>query len=659
MSKFFYMKLAATNIKKNSQTYIPYILSCIGTVMMYYIMVALSKSSGLDKISGGDNLKLILSLGTQVIGFFAVIFLFYTNSFLMKRRKKEFGLFNILGMEKKHIAKVICFETLYVAFISLIVGILGGILLYKLMYLLLLKILNFEIALGFYVSTSAILATLILFSSIFLLTLLNTLRQIHLAKPIELLKGGQVGEREPKTKWLLVIIGILCLGAGYYIALTTESPLSALNLFFVAVILVIIGTYCLFTAISIVILKALRKNKKYYYKANHFTSISGMIYRMKQNAAGLASICILATMVLVMVSSTVSLYIGMEDVLRTRYPRNMMITTSDVSEEHIEDAQNTVSNTLTKHNVEAKNLLNYRYVDFPGIEVGNTFTVDSSMSYVSTGIKNLNFIPLEDYNRIKNKSLTLKEDEVFIYSNREEYEEDTLSIFDKSFKVKDKVDSFSANGWDSALVLGSHYIIVKDINVLEDIYHAQAEALGEMKSNYTYYLGFDLDTDKKESMAIYEDLRTTFNEKYTNSSIESVAEAKESFYSLYGGLFFLGIFLSILFILATVLIIYYKQISEGYEDKSRYEIMQKVGMSREEVKRSIGSQILTVFFLPLITAAIHIAFAFRVITKLLAILNLTNVTLFIWCTIGTILIFAIFYAIVYVVTARVYYNIVR
>ncbi|MBS4539608.1 ABC transporter permease [Clostridium sp. D2Q-11] len=659
MNRFFYMKLAYINIKKNSQTYIPYILSCIGTVMMYYIMYALSANKDLDNISGGAQLKSILFLGSFVIGFFAVIFLFYTNSFLIKRRKKEFGLFNILGMEKKHIAKIICFETLYVAFISFVAGILGGILLYKLMYLLLLKILNFEITLGFYVSTSAMFTTLVLFSIIFLLTLLNTLRQIHLAKPVELLKGGQVGEKEPKTRWLLVIIGLLCLGAGYYIAVTTESPISAINLFFVAVILVIIGTYCLFTAISIAILKALRKNKNYYYQANHFTSISGMIYRMKQNAVGLASICVLATTVLVMVSSTVSLYSGMEDVLRTRYPRNIMITSQGISNQHIENINDSVSNILDNHKVEAKNMFDYRYLSFLARQEDNTFTVDSDISYSTKNLINLNFIPLEDYNRIENKSLELNDDEIFIYSVREEYNKDTISIFDKKFKIKDKLNSFKENGWYSSLIIGTHYIVVKDMNVLKEIYQTKKEILEKNKSNPSYYLGFDLNTDEKESIAIYKNLRANLNEKYPDSFIESVASEKESFYSLYGGLFFLGIFLSILFLLATVLIIYYKQISEGYDDKIRFEIMQKVGMSHQEIKKSIGSQILTVFFMPLVVATIHIAFAFKVITKMLAILNLTNISLFVWCTIGSIAVFSLFYAIVYIVTARVYYNIVR
>lgn len=659
MSRFFYAKLAATNLKKNAQTYLPYILTCICTVMMYYIMGFLSENEGLGNMAGGSHMQTILSLGSYVIAIFATIFLFYTHSFLIKRRKKEFGLFNILGMEKKHISKVLMFETLYVAVISLGAGLLGGILFSKLIFMVLLKILNFEVPLGFSVSGPALAAVPLLFGGIFLLTLLNTLRQIHLAKPVELLKGGQTGEKEPQTKWLLVMIGTLSLGGGYYISLTTQSPLAALTQFFIAVILVMVGTYCLFTAGSIAVLKLLRRNKSYYYQTRHFTAVAGMMYRMKQNAIGLANICIMATAVLVMVSTTVSLYIGMEDVLRTRYPQNIMISTPVPAHQSAEGLQMSVHKVLAQHRLEGKNMLDYRYADFAGNQEGDTVITDESkISNASSSVRQFYVIPLEDYNRLTNRTASLGDNEIMIYSSRNVYEEDTLTVLNRTFTVKERLDSFFENSLDRVSIMGNYYIVVKDIDIVKAMEKARAEENGYDPSGYRYYLGFDLDANEAGISAVYQDIRTAVGSAYPDSRIESPVAAKASFFAVYGGLFFLGIFLGALFIMATVLIIYYKQVSEGYDDKARFEIMQKVGMSREEVKGSIRSQVLTVFFLPLLTAGIHIAFAFPIITKLLAVLNLTNVGLFAWCTVGTILVFALLYAIVYGLTAKVYYRIV-
>lgn len=659
MSKFFYPKLAATNIKKNYQTYIPYILTSIGTIMMYYIMKSISLDKGLDSMSGGGSLKTILAMGSFVIGLFSLIFLFYTNSFLIKRRKKEFGLFNILGMEKKHISKIMLFETIYVFFISIIIGILGGVVLSKLMYMLLLKLLKFEVPMGYTISFKAIYYTLILFGIIFLLTFINNLRQIHLAKPIELLSGGQVGEKEPKTKWLLTLIGLAALIGGYIIANTTESPLAALYMFFIAVILVIVGTYCLFTAGSIAFLKMLRKNKKYYYQTKHFTTVSGMMYRMKQNAVGLANICILSSAVLVMLSSTVSLYIGMEDVLRTRFERNILITSSDISEEYRNGVKDTTLKVLESHNIEPENILEYRNLGFAALREGDSFTDANNITNdLAKSIRMLYFIPLADYNSLNGTAYTLEDNEVFMVENGEKYTSDTVTIFDNTFDIKEQSDSSTEHLSLIRDITDSYYIIVNDLSQIEEIYNRQLEAYDTLASNYRYIYGFDINAESEESIQITKDLRTSFEGKYDDSYIESAEASRESFFSLYGGLFFLGLFLGGLFIMATVLIIYYKQISEGYDDKARFEIMQKVGMSRSEIKKSIRSQVLTVFFLPIVAAAIHIAFAFRLITKLLALLGLTNVVLFAWCTLGTLLVFALFYAVIYGLTARVYYRIV-
>jgi len=657
MSKIFYAKLALTNIKKNGKTYFPYIFAAISTIMMFYVMHFISINDGLNNMSGGDSLKIILYLGNYVIGLFSIIFLFYTNSFLIKRRKNEIGLYNILGMEKRHIAKVMFWETFFIASTSIILGLLSGILISKLMFLVLLKILGFEVPLGFIISKPSITITVILFGLIFILTLLNNLRQIHLSKPVELLKGGQVGEKEPKTKWIMTIIGIVCLSAGYYIALTTESPLTAIYLFFVAVILVIVGTYSLFTAGSIALLKILRKNKKFYYKTNNFINVSGMIYRMKQNAVGLSNICILSTCVLVMLSTTVSLYIGMEDVLRNRYPRDIAVRVDNVSDEMEEKLDNIIIKEAEKHNISIKDIIKYRSIEVTMFQKNNSFSLANRDIGNYSDISLLNIMPLESYNSQENKSINLEDNEVLLYAFRGEIKEDTVNILGNEFKVKEQLKDFNSEGILSAIAAKSYYIVVKDVETIEKLLF-NVDIYGEKFENLSYYYAFDVEGEAKDEIALTYSLADKISEASLSGYAEGAEESRESFFALYGGLFFLGLFLGFLFIMATVLIMYYKQVSEGYDDKQRFEIMQKVGLSKEEVKKTIKSQVLMVFFLPLLMAIIHIAFAFKVITKLLAVLNLTNVTLFALCTVGTILVFAVFYGIVYSLTARVYYKLV-
>jgi putative ABC transport system permease protein len=657
MSKFFYPKLALTNINKHRKTYIPYILTCIFTIAMFYMMHFISGNPGLKKMSGGDSLITILNLGIIVIGIFSVIFLFYTNSFLIKRRKKEFGLFNILGMEKRHISKVIVWETYFVTVISLVIGLLSGIIIGKLMFLLLSNILRFEIPLEYFVSLQSIGFTLVLFLGIFLLTLLNNLRHIHLAKPIELLRGGQVGEKEPKTKWLLVLIGIVTLAAGYYIALVTESPLVAINKFFLAVLLVIIGTYALFTAGTIALLKLMRKNKGFYYQTKHFISISGMIYRMKQNAAGLANICILSTMVLVMLSTTVSLYIGMEDLLETRYPKEIDVTANNLSKEGSQAVEKMIKEEAEKYQIEIKDPIHYRAAGFPAIREGNTFTTDHSTKESFTKISVVELIPLEEFNQLEKQSTTLEDNEVLLYTFRGEPVKNTITIKGQEFQIKEQLKDLAISGDSSAELTDSYFVVVKDEKTIKALYPAEELNAMEWK-DLSYFYGFDAKGSAENEVALTRALSQKVKAASIDGYAEGQEESRESFYSVYGGLFFLGLFLGTLFIMATVLIMYYKQISEGYDDKERFAIMQNVGLSKEEIKKSIKSQILIIFFLPLVTAVIHIAFAFKVITKLLALLNLTNVNLFVLCTAATILIFAVFYALVYTLTAREYYKIV-
>ncbi|KAA0546296.1 ABC transporter permease [Bacillus sp. BGMRC 2118] len=659
MTRFFYTKLALTNINKQRKTYIPYILTCIITIAMFYMMHFMSGNPGLNDMSGGNSLRVILNLGNIVIGFFSVIFLFYTNSFLMKRRKKEFGLFNILGMEKKHISKVIVWETLFVAASSLVIGLASGMIIGKLMFLLLNNILRFEVTLTYFISLHSIGVTFILFLGIFVLTLLNNLRQIYLAKPIELLRGSQVGEKEPKTKWFLVLIGVASLSCGYYIALTTESPLAAMTKFFLAVILVIIGTYALFTAGTIALLKLLRKNKGFYYQTKHFISVSGMIYRMKQNAVGLANICILSTMVLVMLSTTVSLYIGMEDLLVNRYPKEITISANNLTEEETQKVEKLIQEEANKYEIEIENSIHYRSADFPAIREGNTFTTDRSTMESFADLSMIELIPLNEYNQLENETASLKDNEVHVYTSGGEPIKGTITIQGQDLQVKSQIEDLSSinDGSGEFGLTDSYLIVVKDEETVKALYPVEELDKTDWKE-LSYFAGFDAKGSSENEIALTNALSTKLTEASIQGHAEGREQSRESFYSVYGGLFFLGLFLGALFIMAAVLIMYYKQISEGYEDKGRFSIMQKVGLSKEEIKKSIKSQVLIVFFLPLITAVIHIAFAFKVITKLMALLNLTNIGLFVICTAATILIFAVFYAIVYKLTAREYYKIV-
>lgn len=659
MKMSFYPKLAAGNMKKNARTYVPYMLTCIITVAMYYIVKSLSQNPGVKEMIGGGYLSELMFIGSHVVALFAVIFLFYTNSFLVKRRKKEFGVFNILGMEKRHLAWVLGWETAYLALGSLVLGLLLGIIMDKAMYLLVGKIIGGGVPLGFFVSARVIGQTVQIFAVIFLLICINAIRQVHVADPIALLQAGNAGEKEPSTRWLLALAGLVSVGGGYYIAVTVSDPVASLLLFFVAVVLVIIGTYLLFTAGSIALLKILRKNRKYYYRTRHFVSVSGMIYRMKQNAVGLANICVLSTMVLVMVSTTTSLMIGMEDVVRERYPADIMVYFKEDAPQGNQAYIEAIRALQRERGLAVKNEMAYLYL---GLSASNEYKYEESHEIGVTSaldyMDELFLITLEDYNAVMKERKTLEEGEVMVYSNRTSYDLPVFRLLGREYRVAEKLDSFVGNGQYSANMSNTIYIVVPDREALLEIYDAQRELLGENARGIRQVYGFDMDADEEEQNAFYNDLLDCMAQNGISAVTEARAEAKSSFISLYGGLFFIGVFLGVLFVMATVLIIYYKQISEGYDDRERFSIMQKVGMSRDEVKSAIHSQVVTVFFLPLIVAGIHVTAAFPLISKLLVLMQLTNTKLFIACTGACFLVFAVMYVFVYNLTARTYYRIV-
>ena len=662
MNRWLYSRLAADNLKKNSKTYIPYLFTCMMSVMMYYIIITLSMNEELNLIRGGGTIRSILKLGGRVITLFVTIFLIYTNSFLMKRRKKEFAVFQILGMEKKHIAKVLCLETLYTAAAGLTGGLLGGLVLSKLLYLLLIRILNRQIPYGFHLYPEAVFQTARLFGVIFLIVFATNLLEIHTSTPVGLLRGSRAGEKEPRANWFLALLGIACITAGYYLAVTTLNPAAAIPAFFVAVLLVIIGTYCLFTAGSIILLKLLKKNKGFYYQTRHFISVSGMMFRMKQNAAGLASICILSTAVLVMLSSTAALYAGMKDVYRNRYPREVLITRRSASEDCVRSVHQVVDKALAQYGLRPESPVSYRYVGFSVMknEDGKSFDVRADSGEIAdfNRVSYLYFVPLEDYNAVLGESLNLEQDEVFVLSGTG-YEENELGIFGRTFRVKEGPYQGVWDGADIMTMMNSLCVIVPDMRTVEEMAEKQAGIFGEHASDLSYYYGFDLPAEDEQKKAVFEVMNGELSALPYGGYQELACSGWEEISGVYAGLLFLGIFLGTLFVMATVLIIYYKQVSEGYEDRNRFEIMQNVGLGEKEIRSSIRSQILIMFFLPLVTAAVHITFAFPMITRLLSMLQFTNVKLYVFSTAAVVLAFAVMYLLVYSVTSRVYYQIVR
>ncbi len=660
MSKSFYFKLAAENIKKNSKTYIPFMLTCIITIAMFYIILSLSGNPGIAAMRGASLITIFMSIGSVTVGIFAVIFLFYTNSFLIKRRKKEFGLYNILGMEKRHISAVVFIEIFYTAAISLIIGLPGGILLDKLMYLIISRLLNVEVTLGFYVSVESLIASVIFFGAIFFFIFLNTLRQICFSNPIELLKGESMGEREPKTRWLMTVLGVGCLGAGYYISVTTRDFASAFMLFFLAVILVILGTYMLFTAGSVFILKTLRKNKRYYYKTKHFISVSGLIYRMKQNAAGLANICILSTMVLVMISSTSCLMMGMDEILKENFPYDLTLEVrraywSEDSEEKLSQFDEAVD-IITEYEKEISRADFLYVMDFVG------YFQDGKVSFEGTSSPYfLCFVTAEDYNKAFGGELVLKKGEIAaapLNKDDANFNSESINLFGIECKIKEKADYFYAHNGDNNVIAEKAAIILSDIDAMHELSDKYREFYEISESGYRGDKVININftaNDEKRHNAILSDLAEKTGDFVL---LTSRADGKYNFLDLYGGLFFLGLFLGTLFIMAAVLIIYYKQISEGYDDKKRFEIMQNVGLSKGEVRASIHSQVLTVFFLPLVMAGIHMTAAFPILKSLLEGMGMTKTWLFLSCTAVSFLVFAVFYIVVYLLTARSYYKIV-
>lgn len=671
-----YPKLAFDSIKKNRRLYFPFILTCIGMVMMYYIVSFIQFSDALSYLPGSAVIYTTIQLGGWVITVFSAIFLFYTNTFLLKQRKKEFGLYNILGMGKNNIIQILFWELLIIAAISLSVGLIFGVAFSKLAELALLYIVHADVTYSFSVSLDSIYETLLVYGAVFLLLFLNAVFQIKLSSTISLLNSEKAGEKPPKGNFLFAVIGLLLLGGAYYISYTIEDPVSALITFFIAVVMVIIGTYLIMIAGSVFFCKLLQKNDNYYYKTNHFISVSSMVYRMKRNGAGLASICILATMVLVMLSSTTSLYFGNEDALNSRYPRELDLTfyaeSVDVlTEENIDRLDQIVLEVCEDYKTKPTNFYRYRNAVITGYISGdvaetNPVVFDNLSLDQLDDLITFHFIPVSDFNTLTGRNEVLQGNDVIIYTYRTNYDNNTLSFNGaETFNIVDRLDSFEINGQAAMEITPAMFIIVPDfVQNLSQLSQLSGTS-GSPLLLYRYMDDFDVNLAPEQQIELFDSLyERVENENlietlgFSGYNFESREEARQSFFTLTGGLFFLGALLSLVFICAAVLIIYYKQISEGYEDQSRFEIMQKVGLTKEEIRKSINSQLLTVFFFPLILAAIHMMFAFPIVQKLLLLFNLNNVMLFALSTICCVLIFGLFYSIIYKVTSNAYYKIV-
>lgn len=671
MHKGIFSGLAKQNIRNNKSTYIPYIITCIFCIAMIYMMEFLRDCPTLDQaVRQADEVRMIVFTGEIVVEIFCIIFLIYSNSFLMKRRQKEIGLYNILGLERNHIGIVMFLETIITSIGSFAGGIAAGIIGSKLALLLLLKLLHIPSVLGFYISVKGIFTCLFMFGIVFLMILFLNLAKIHLSRPVELLRGNNTGEKEPAAKWLMALIGFICLGAGYYLAVTTESPIKAITIFLLAVILVMAGTYLLFTAGSIVILKFLRRRKSFYYRTGNFISISGMLYRMKQNAIGLASICILSTGVLLMISMTVSIYFGMNDIMLNRYPYDVDMSVTSISEDECQTAIEAFEKAIADNKVPVEKSVEEIYLDIVCSKNGDQILIKPANTIRnSDSVLVLSLLNQAEYKRLTGISANLNDGEIFAWYPSA-VQKDSVTVDETEFTVKKWLDKNPLTCGedavsDNAVLVVTNEDFKKFDEMRTEMYKGVSSApAGE---DLTLHLGLDItgsETDKIDFgtpvMEAVKDLKKNGGLSENSWITSGIRQQEyESYYADNGSLLFIGIFLGSLFLMGTAMIIYYKQISEGYEDQKRFEIMQKVGLSRREVRSSVRRQILMVFFLPLLMAMLHITMAFPMIRRMLLLFGMTNTKLFIGCTAGTVLIFAVVYGLIYLMTARSYYHIVE
>lgn len=670
---FFYSKFALNNLVKNKRFIVPYVLSTIFTIMSFYILSSLAFGDNLNKLPNGiEATKQVLSFGIIVIALFSVIFLFYTYSFLVKRRVKEFGLYSVLGMTKKQIAKILVLETIFIAVTTLVVGIGLGILFDKLMLLILLKLFSATVTFGFSITPIAIVFSVLLFGGIFFLLLLYTVIKIARLRIVALLKDENKGEKEPKSRWILAIIGLALIGYGYYTAQTVQNPIKAITLFFFAVIAVIIGTYLVFMAVSITVLKIMKNNKNFYYKPKNFISVSGLLYRMKRNAVGLANICILSTMVLVTMGSTSALYAGMEKSYNERFPRQLMVAGYHSTSDKLKEIENNAKLSAKEAGTEVEDMVSYNSVPIVGRLVEDKFNFESNIGIDLSNVKMIVVLELKDYNKTANKNITLESNEILLHIDKKgNYNHNNISLNGSEYKIKEKLSEFpGAIGSAAANIIDTYYVVVKDNKEAEKIAAQLAARMEELSKEdaksrgiittgaptVQNYVAFNIKDTTKEAKVI-ENFKKL--EKQSGIEIEGKEENKLTFRGVFASFLFIGVFISFIFVISQVVIMYYKQISEGYEDKGNFEIMRKVGITDKQIKQSIRAQVLLIFFSPLIIATLHTIVAYPFIEKILRLFLITDNSIFLQALGVTIVVFAIFYLIVYAITSKIYYRIIK
>ena len=676
MRTMFYPRLAWDGLRKNKRLVFPYMLTCICMIAMFYILAFLASPEITDLLPIGTMTTAeIMTLGSYVIAVFSIIFLYYTNSFLIRRRAGEFGLYNVLGMNKGNLARIMTFESLITSAVSLFLGLFLGIVLSKLAELGLMRIIGGTITYSLHIDMGCVVNTVLFYLEIFTVIWLSSIIRVSRSTAVSLLNSEKTGEKAPKANWLLGILGVMILVTAYYIAVTIKSPLEALILFFLAVIMVIVATYLLMISGSVLLCRMLQKNRKYYYEPNHFVSVSSLVYRMKRNGAGLASIAIISTMVLVMISSASCLWFGTKDVVNSLYPGDVNLTVRFydrklIDEDNLDAFRKVIDDFKIENRSETEMAFELPFIEAEGVAEGKTIDFgDFDESMMLTKIREVSFIPLSFYNEVTGHDITLNEGEALVSSSGTAVNYDHLELIlngnVKNYRIIDSIDKKFVSGINARDIIPKINLVVDDISAIAMFFENSQDDPTPMNLIWRY--SFDV---KQSSMS-----KTDYAERVADAiydvmekdpgtaglySVISEERESESVYliSSNGSLFFIGLMLSIVFIFATVLIIYYKQISEGYEDVGRFEIMRKVGMTREEIKKNINSQLLVVFFIPLAFAGMHLAFAFPMIGKLLAIFGLHSKGLFIFTTLISYVLFASFYTMVYKVTSNVYYNIV-
>lgn len=675
-----YSRLAIEGMRKNKRLYLPYLVTCVMVTTMFYVLTFLAQDRLLASMPGGGTTAIIMMLGSFVMAVFAVIFLFYTQSFLVRRRKKEFGLYNVLGMNKQGLGKILLRETVMTGILTLVLGLGAGIALSKMAELGLMRFIRSGVDYDFEVPFSAVKYTVILVVVVFALMYLNSMRQIRFAGAMDLVKSENAGEKPPKGNAILGLAGLIILAGAYGIALHVEQPIEALSWFFIAVIMVIIATYLILISGSVVVCRIFKSRKNFYYKPKNFVAVSSMAYRMKRNGAGLASICILLTMILVMVSSSSCLYIGADDMLDAQYPRDICSYASSYGFEndsdnryaYYEEAMNGivdeacaakgVERTCERHYSEysVTGYMRDSFVDLsvnPKDEIGG---IDFGK------VCEVHIIDIDDYNRIYGTDYKLNDGEAIIRAVKTKAVKEKFRLGDREFKVVKMLEKneLDLDGSSEAAITSAVFLLVDDRDSVAEKYSELMDNSDSPALFWMWHNEFDTDLNGEEKAALTEDILSGIRDEGKGINVsrtrsESNEDNRSDFYGTFGGLFFLGILLSIMFMGAAVLIIYYKQISEGYEDQARFTIMKKVGMTSQDIRRSINSQMLIVFFVPIIMAGIHMAFAFPVVDKLLMVFGLFNTGLLIATTAVTVLIFAVIYLIVYRITSNTYYNIVN